>query len=69
MAEVNETAQRRCDRCGALSEPAAKGSVPAGWLSGLGLHVPETFTMFNDLCQGCAGMPVTQAVVPVEASA
>ena len=29
--------QRRCDRCGVLSEPAAKGSVPDGWLAGRGL--------------------------------
>jgi len=65
MAEVNETAQRRCDRCGALSDPAAKGTVPDGWLAGLGLHVPGGFEVFNDLCPACAGLPVAQAVVPV----
>ena len=65
MAEVNETTQRQCDRCGTLSEPAAKGGVPGGWLSGLGLHVPGTFEVFNDLDPACAGLPVAQAVVPV----
>ncbi len=65
MAEVNETTQRQCDRCGAQSEPGAKGGVPDGWLTGLGLHVPAAFEVFDDLCPGCAGLPVAQAVVPV----
>ncbi len=69
MAEVNETTQRKCDRCGALSEPGAKGGVPDGWLAGLGLHVPGTLEVFNDLDPVCAGLPVVQAVVPVEAAA
>lgn len=69
MAEVNDTVQLCCDRCGALSEPAAKGSLPDGWLAGLGLHVPGTFTVLNDLDPACAGLPVTQAIVPVEGSA
>ena len=69
MAEVNETTQRQCDRCGAQSDPAAKGSVPDGWLAGLGLHVPGTFVIYGDLCPSCASLPVSQAVVPVEAAA
>lgn len=69
MAEVNETTQRKCDRCGALSESGAKGGVPDGWLTGLGLHVPGTFLVFSDLCPVCAGLPVVQAVVPVEQEA
>jgi len=68
MAEVIEMTRRRCDRCGTQAEPAAKGSVPDGWLAGLGLHVPGTFTVLDDLCQGCAGQPVAQAVIPVEAA-
>ena len=67
MAEVNETVQLRCDRCGALSEPGAKGSQPGGWLTGLGLHAGPS--VFNDLDPACAGLPVAQAVVPAEASA
>lgn len=67
MAEVNETTQRQCDRCGALSDPAPKGAVPDGWLTGLGLHVAETLQAFNDLCPACASLPVAQAVVPVAA--
>ena len=62
MAEVNETAQRQCDRCGALSEPAAKGAVPEGWLAGLGLKVREALAVLHDLCPVCAGLPVAQAV-------
>ena len=69
MAEVNETTQRQCDRCGALSEPAAKGGVPDGWLTGLGLKVPDSFQVFDDLDPVCAELPVVQAVVPVEAAA
>jgi hypothetical protein len=65
MAEVNETTQRQCDRCGALSDPAARGSVPDGWLSGLGLRVADTLQVLNDLDPVCAGLPVAQAVVPV----
>jgi hypothetical protein len=67
VAEVNETAQRQCDRCGALSEPAPKGTVPDGWLTGLGLRVPGGFEVFSDLDPVCAGLPVAQAVVPVPA--
>jgi hypothetical protein len=69
MAEVNETAQRQCDRCGALSEPAAKGSLPDGWLTGLGLRIADAMLVFNDLDPVCAGLPVVQAVVPVEQDA
>ena len=69
MAEVNETTQRRCDRCAALSDPAPKGGAPGGWLTGLGLHAPGTFEVFSDLCPSCASLPVVQAVVPVEAAA
>ena len=69
MAEVNETAQRQCDRCGTLSEPAAKGSVPDGWLAGLGLKVREALAVLHDLCPACAGLPVAQAVVPPAAEA
>lgn len=65
MAEVNETAQRQCDRCGTQSEPAAKGSLPDGWLTGLGLKVPGTFGVFDDLDPVCAALPVAEAVVPV----
>jgi hypothetical protein len=65
MAEVNETTQRQCDRCGALSDPAPRGGVPDGWLAGLGLRVAETLQVFNDLCAACASLPVVQAVVPV----
>ena len=65
MAEVNETAQRQCDRCGALSDPAPKGSLPDGWLSRLELHVPDSSQVFNDLDPVCAGLPVVQAIVPV----
>ena len=65
MAEVNETTQRQCDRCAAQSAPAAKGEVPDGWLSRLGLHVPDANQVFNDLCPPCAGMPVAQVIVPV----
>ena len=64
MAEVNEMTQRQCDRCGALSDPAAKGGVPDGWLAGLGLHVPGTFDVFDDLDPACAALPVSQAVMP-----
>lgn len=64
MAEVNETTQRQCDRCGAQSAPAAKGTVPDGWLDRLELHTPAG-PVFSDLCQDCAGLPVAQAVVPV----
>ena len=66
MAEVNETTQRQCDRDGTLSGPAPRGSVPDGWLTGLGLHVPGTFEVYGDLCPACASLPVSQAVVPVE---
>ena len=72
MAEVNETTQRRCDRCGAQSEPGPKGSVPAGWLAGLGLHVQASFAILGDLCPACAALPVNQAIVlpaPAEESA
>jgi hypothetical protein len=69
MAEVNETAQRQCDRCGALSEPVAKGSLPDGWLTGLGLRVADTLQVFSDLDPVCAGLPVAQAVVPMEQDA
>ena len=69
MAEVNEMTQRQCDRCGVLSEPAAKGSVPDGWLAGAGLRPAGSFEVFNDLDPGCAGLPVAQAVVPVETPA
>ena len=65
MAEVNETTQRECDRCAAQSAPAAKGAVPDGWLSGLGLHVPDANQVFNDLCPDCGALPVAQAIVPV----
>ena len=64
MAEVNETAQRQCDRCGAQSAPAPKGAVPDGWLSRLELHAPSGL-VFNDLCPACSALPVAQAVVPV----
>ena len=47
MAEVNEMTQRQCDRCGALSDPAVKGTVPDGWLAGLGLHTAAG--VLNDL--------------------
>ena len=67
MAEVNETAQMRCDRCGALSEPGPKGTQRSGWLTGLGLHTGSA--LFNDLDPACAGMPVAQVVVPLEAAA
>ena len=60
MAEVNEMTQRQCDRDGVLSEPAAKGTVPDGWLAGLGLHAASG--VLNDLCPVCAGLPVAQAV-------
>ena len=62
MAEVNETTQRQCDRDGALSDPAVKGVVPDGWLTGLGLRVPDSLTVLNDLCPGCAGLAVREAV-------
>jgi hypothetical protein len=65
VAEVNATAQRQCDRCGAQSEPAPKGAVPDGWLAGLGLHAPGAFEVYDDLCPACAGLPVAQAIVPV----
>ena len=65
MAEVNETTQRKCDRCGALSDPAPKGALPDGWLTGLGLQAPDTFLVFSDLDPVCAGLSVAQAVVPV----
>lgn len=65
MGEVNEMTQRSCDRCPALSDPAVKGTIPDGWLSGLGLHAPAA--VYNDLCPGCAGLPVAQAIVPVAA--
>ena len=65
MAEVNEMTQRRCDRCAALSDPAVKGSLPDGWLAGLGLHAPSG--VFDDLCPACAGLPVVQVIVPVAA--
>jgi hypothetical protein len=68
VAEVNEMTQRRCDRCGAVSDPAPKGGVPDGWLSGLGLHAAGTFEIFNDLDPACAALPVAQAVVPAEAA-
>ena len=68
MAEVNETTQRQCDRCGALSDPAPVGTVPDGWLTGLGLKVPDAFQVFNDLGPECASLTVTQAVVPVPAA-
>jgi len=67
MAEVNETTQRKCDRCGELSAPAAKGGVPDGWLTGLGLRVPGTFDVYDDLDPACASLAVVQAVVPVPA--
>ena len=67
MAEVNETTQRQCDRDGTLSDPAPKGNVPDGWLTGLGLRVAETLQVFNDLCPACASLPVSVAVVPVAA--
>ena len=69
MAEVNETAQRQCDRCGALSEPAAKGSVPDGWLGGLGLHAADGFRVLHDLCPACAQLPAAQVVVLPEPAA
>ena len=62
MAEVNETAQRQCDRCGALSDPAPKGAIPEGWLTGLGLRVRDALAVLHDLCAACAGLPVAQAV-------
>jgi len=65
MAEVNQTAQRQCDRCGALSGPTPRGGVPDGWLAGLGLRVAETLQVLSDLCAACAGLPVAEAVVPV----
>jgi len=64
VAEVNQMTQRQCDRDGVLSDPAAKGTALEGWLSGLGLHVPGSFEVYDDLCPGCAGLPVAQAVVP-----
>ena len=64
MAEVNETVQRQCDRCGAQSEAAPRGTVADGWLSRLELHAPDG-PVFNDLCPVCAGLPVVQAVGPV----
>lgn len=67
MAEVNETTQRQCDRCGVLSGPGVKGTVPDGWLSGLGMHAASG--VLNDLDPVCAGLPVVQAVTPVEAAA
>ena len=66
MAEVNEMTQRQCDRCGALSGPAAKGTVPDGWLTGLGLH--SASGVYSDLDPACAGLPVAQAVTPAEAA-
>ena len=63
MAEVNETTQRQCDRCGALSEPSLKGTARDGWLSGMGLHVEGSFKVLDDLCPVCAGLPVVQAVI------
>ena len=65
MAEVNQTSQRQCDRCGAQSDPAAKGIVQEGWLTGLGLRVPGTFDVYGDLCPACASLPVAQALIPV----
>ena len=65
MAEVNETTQRQCDRCAVQSEAAPRGAVPDAWLSRLGLHVPDSNQVFNDLCPVCAGLPVVQAIVPV----
>lgn len=62
MAEVNETSQRQCDRCGAQSDPAAKGIIPEGWLAG-------ALQVFADLCPACAGLPVAQAVISVEPAA
>ncbi len=61
MAEVNETTQRQCDRCAAQSGPAAKGTVPDGWLDRLELHTPDG-PVFNDLCPACSALPVAQAV-------
>lgn len=63
MSDVNETAQRQCDRCGTLSGPAAKGTVPDGWLASLGLTVKDALRVLHDLCPACASLPVTQAVV------
>jgi len=65
MAEVNQTSQRQCDRCGAQSDPAPKGTAREGWLTGLGLHAQGAPGVLDDLCPGCAGLPVAQAVVPV----
>lgn len=63
MAEVNETTQRRCDRDGTLSDPGAKGTVPDGWLTGLGLHAAASWVILGDLCPACAALPVNQAVI------
>ena len=64
MAEVNETTQRQCDRCAAQSAPAARGTVPDGWLARLELLAPAG-PVLNDLCPACAGLPVVQVIVPV----
>ncbi len=64
MAEVNETAQRQCDRCGAQSGAVPRGAVPDGWLAGLGLVVKDALKVLHDLCPSCASLPVSQAAVP-----
>jgi hypothetical protein len=67
MAEVSETTQRQCDRDGVLSGPVPKGTVPDGWLAGLGLKVPGTFGVLDDLCPACASLPVAQVILPAAA--
>ena len=67
MAEVNPTVQWQCDRgCGAVSEAVPAGTVPEGWLAGLGLRLIDGLRSISHLCPPCSQLPVAQARVPAE---
>jgi hypothetical protein len=67
MSQINPSVQWLCDRGdGVTSDAVPTGTVPEGWLTGLGIHVAGSFQMINDLCPTCAALAVTSAIVPAE---